>query len=206
MRAKLSLGLCVICSLWAWHAPALACSCLLASEPDSYELSDYVVRGQSIASFSVRPDQRWYLIWITGPSYKGCLREHSLLWVRTEPNEAACGLGLEPGVEYLLKGSREPRLVGVPVMYTTLCRGVHAVSELTAAQEVFWSTRESCCHGSCRCAASERVACPSDPCQVSACDVQGAECRANACGGCNAEWLSSDGLRVCQAPEAPAQR
>jgi hypothetical protein len=197
MRKQLCLGFSVCVLLWAWHTSVLACSCLLSSEENSYELADYALQGQPIAAFSPRPDQLWYLVWISGPSYKGCLREHSLLWVRTEPNEAACGVALQPGVDYLLKGQKEPRRLGTPVLYTTLCQGVHALSELTPAQRAFWDTRESCCHGSCRCAASERTQCLVDPCQVSTCDVAGAECRANYCGGCNAEWLDADGLRVC---------
>ena len=202
MRAKLCWVLSVCLSVWTWNATAFACSCLLTSEENSYELSDYAVRGQPIATFNPRPDQVWFLFWISGPSYKGCLRERSFIWVRTEPNEAACGAALKPGVEYLLKGAKQGRVLGLPVLYTTLCSGTHAISEMTQAQLAFWSTRESCCHGTCTCAEADRVACFADPCTVSSCNVEGAQCRANYCGGCNAEWIDSDGLRVCQDTSA----
>lgn len=203
MRAKLCLVLGVLGTGWTWHATAFACSCLLASEQNSYELVDYALRGQPIASFSPREDQLWYLVWISGPAYKGCLREHSVLWVRTEPDEASCGVALRPGVEYLLKGEREGRAWGLPVLYTTLCIGTRAISDMSAADLAFWSTRERCCNGQCTCAASERVACLADPCAASSCSAEGAQCRANDCGGCNAEWLGSDGLRVCLDTGAP---
>jgi len=196
MRARLGWLSILVVTTWLWHGTALACSCLLTSEENSYELSDLVVRGRPIASFRSRSEV-WYLVWLTAPSYKGCLRERSLLWVRTEPDEAACGVALKAGVEYLLKGSAESHRLGAPVLHTTLCSGDRPVSELTPAQLAFWSSREICCGESCSCAAKERVACFADPCQLDACNVEGATCRANYCGGCNAEWVDPDGLRVC---------
>jgi hypothetical protein len=41
------------------------------------------------------------------------------------------------------------------------------------------------------------VECFADPCSVSTCDADGAVCRSNYCGGCNAEWTDADGDRVC---------
>lgn len=41
------------------------------------------------------------------------------------------------------------------------------------------------------------VHCFIDPCQVAECDVEGAECVSDYCGGCNAVWLA-DGREVCQ--------
>ena len=48
------------------------------------------------------------------------------------------------------------------------------------------------------CPNSDLVYCLVDPCEVSTCDVEGATCTANYCGGCNAEWSGPNGQPVCR--------
>ncbi|MET0388702.1 MAG: hypothetical protein ABW321_22210 [Polyangiales bacterium] len=204
MRSRTSWSISALvasCLLLALHGRAKACSCLASPEEDYFENSDYVVRLRAVASFPGVRDKRWYLAVVTAQAYKGCLRERSFAWIQTENDEAACGVTLDADTEYLVHAAAVGRsLLGLPILETGLCNGNRPIREVDAATQQFLSTREVCCGGSCECAGdTERVQCLVDPCQVSACSEPGAVCRANYCGGCNAEWYDPDGWRVCLA-------
>jgi hypothetical protein len=53
------------------------------------------------------------------------------------------------------------------------------------------------CPDSCR-DGSQPVSCLVNPCDVSRCDVDGATCIADYCGGCHARWFDGKGNTVCE--------
>lgn len=197
MRSAIAAGA-VVCAVWFGLAQrAEACSCISAGIENNYEFSEHVLRVRAVASFGVVGDQRYYLAQISADPYKGCLRAQRLVLVQTGTDSAGCGITLRPGVEYVLFAERVGTSFGVPVLNTGLCNGNVAWSDVTDAQKAFFESRFVCCGKGCECYATPQVECFADPCQVSSCSVEGATCRANYCGGCNAEWSDPDGVRVC---------
>lgn len=45
---------------------------------------------------------------------------------------------------------------------------------------------------------AEPVQCFAEPCAVSSCDVAGATCQNDYCGGCDAHWFDANGNTVCE--------
>lgn len=197
MRSTITV-VAVLCAVWlGFEQRAQACSCVFATIENNYEFSDHVVRVRAIASFGVVAGQRYYLARVGADAYKGCLRERRLVLVRTASDSATCGYALRPNTDYLLFAGKAGYRFGLPVLDTSLCSGNEVYADLTDRQQAFLDTRYTCCDGECACHASELAPCFADPCQVNSCEVEGATCRANYCGGCHDEWTDADGVRAC---------
>jgi hypothetical protein len=203
MRTGISLVIATL-ALWLWtDDTARACSCVPPDYNRDYQNAEHVVRAHAIASLGAANGQRSYLALTVGDAYKGCLREHSLVIIRTASDSAACGYELQPGDDYLLHGDEVGQFWGAPILRVSLCSGNSAWSELPADHLAYLDSRYVCCGEDCGCRLDNDVQCLVNPCDVSSCTVEGATCNANYCGGCNAEWTDASGGRVC-LPEVPA--
>ena len=139
-------------------------------------------------------------------AFKGCADEGSSLLVQFRRNSTQAQQ-LEIGGEYLLNGKRirddSPLSLGKStgtIIAVDPCNLVQPLIELSDADNAFLSSRYNCCGNECACVdGSEPFSCLVNPCENSACSVEGATCQANYCGGCNAEWTDTDGAAVCEA-------
>jgi hypothetical protein len=144
-----------------------------------------------------------YVVRLVDDDYKGGMQAGRWAVVRTPADSAMCGVALERGQEYLLQARAAGRLFKLPILDIGLCDSHARWQDLTPEQQSFLDSRQLCDEDECVCAdGSQPVNCFVDPCEVSSCDVEGATCTANYCGGCHAEWYDEDGARVCeQQPE-----
>jgi hypothetical protein len=182
------------------EARASACSCLPPDTGRSYEYADHVVHVRIEALLQQSSTTRRYLARLVDDDFKGCLTAGRRVVIETASNSAACGVSLSRG-EYLLHGSRARSVSGLVTLRVGLCDANSAWASLPAEHLAFLQSRYVCCGGECACTdGSQPVNCLVDPCQVDSCDVEGAECRANYCGGCNAEWYDPSGVLVCTDP------
>jgi hypothetical protein len=205
MPAKIAIAGLVLMTWLTVGGRAQACSCLFAGVENSYENADDVLRVRALAPLGVVRGQRYYLVAISAQPFKGCLAKHSWVVVQTPSDSASCGISMQLGSEYLLYAASAGRSFGLPVLSVNLCSGSSSWADVSTADHKFLDTREVCCGGHCACYASASVECLVDPCSVSTCAADGAVCRANYCGGCNAEWTDADDDRVClPQPSAPA--
>lgn len=78
---------------------------------------------------------------------------------------------------------------------------VRTYGSLTRQEKKFLRTRPICC-GRCACQKSNpQVNCLVDPCdppESPPCDIPGARCESNYCGGCFAEWFIPGRIPVCR--------
>ena len=195
-----SAGILLALTLVQWlsfNASAEACTCLPPDMNRSYDNADHVVHARILGAVPAPSGQRRYLAMTIKQAFKGCLPASSLVVVQTASSSAACGMSLQPGQDYLLHGRNNGRLLGFTIMQVGLCDANSAWSALSPEHLQFLNTRYVCCNGTCACIGNDEVQCFVDPCQVSSCDVEGATCSANYCGGCNAEWTDASGGRVC---------
>ena len=110
-------------------------------------------------------------------------------------------MSLRRGGTYLLTAQRVEARSRLPIVRINSCGYNVRLNVLTQRDWEFLETRLNCCGDECICNdGSQPVNCFADPCQVSACDYPGAECVANYCGGCNAEWYDETGAQVCTDP------
>jgi len=169
----------------------------------SYQNADHVVRVRIQRAIPSVGTTRAYIGSLVVADYKGCLDSGQTVVIETASNSAACGMPLQVGQEYLLHGARRGTLLGMPRLRVGLCDANAAWKQLTAEHHEFLETRYVCCGKECACAdGSQPVNCFVDPCEVSSCNVEGAVCESNYCGGCNAEWYDPTGALVCQAGTA----
>ncbi|HET9955868.1 MAG TPA: hypothetical protein VFQ61_15265 [Polyangiaceae bacterium] len=198
MKAVLLL-IALICGVVALPSPARACSCLVPDKARSYDNADHVVHVIIQRSFINTSSTRSYIARLVDDDYKGCLNRSQRVIIETPASSAACGMSLTVGKEYLLHGQKKGSLLGTPRLSVILCDANTEWSSLTPDHSAFLNTRYVCCGGECSCTdGSQPVNCFVDPCQVSSCDVDGAKCQANYCGGCNAEWRDPSGALVCE--------
>jgi hypothetical protein len=203
MRTGVSLFVATI-ALWLWaETTAQACSCVVPDYNRDYQSSDHVVRVRAIASLPAARGQRTYLALTVGRAFKGCLHEHSLVFVSTRSDGAACGYLLDPGKDYLLYGAEIGNVLGAPVLSINLCGSNSLWSELPDDHDAYLHGRYIQCGEEAGCYQDDGVQCLVDPCDVSRCNVEGAVCNANYCGGCNAEWTDATGALVCRADAEP---
>ena len=202
MAAKIAIVGLVLMTWLTVSERAEACSCLFGGVENDYAQADHVVRVRALAPLGVLSGQRYFLVAISAEAWKGCLPKYSWALVQTASDSASCGISMQPGTEYLLYAASAGRSFGLPVLNVSLCSGSSSWADVSASDQHFLDTREVCCGRSCGCYASDMVECFADPCSVSTCDAAGAVCRANDCGGCNAEWTDADGERVC-LPASP---
>ena len=197
MRSAICLVVATFAVWLSMQGPAEACSCLAPDMNRSYNDADQVLHVRVLGSIPAARGQRRHLGVTIKQAFKGCLADGSLVVIQTASDSAACGLPLQAGTDYLLYGRNSGRALGLPVLQVGLCDANSAWSALEPAQLAFLNTRFNCCGDACACVGSSQVECFVDPCQVSSCDVEGAVCNANYCGGCNAEWIDATGARVC---------
>jgi hypothetical protein len=191
----------LVCSWLSIASRADACSCLPPDEGRSYQNADHVVRVRIQRALARTATTRSFVARLVEDDFKGCLAAGQRVIVETPSSSAACGMTLRVGQEYLLHGRSTGTLLGMPQLQVGLCDLNVVWSELSADHRAFLDRRYVCCGGECACAdGSAPVNCFIDPCQVSSCDVEGAVCESNYCGGCNAEWHDPTGALVC-APE-----
>ncbi|MEY2930695.1 MAG: hypothetical protein RL033_1444 [Pseudomonadota bacterium] len=181
---------------------AQACSCLQPSVESSYNRSSDVIEARVLVSLPVG-SERWMVARVLA-TYKGCSQEGDLVVLTTSRSSASCGVSLQSGQQYLINGTAGGTALGLDRLSIGLCDYNLPVTELTNHDQSFLDGREVCCGGDCSCANGERpVQCFAQPCSVApTCDVEGATCVDNYCGGCNAEFYDATGSAVCQAPSA----
>ena len=203
MRSAIWAGLfALVCGSWA--APALACKCALPAVERSYAASDDVLQALVLNLLPAPSGLRRYLVLTTADAFKGCIPQHSLVVVQTNAESAACGATFPLGSQQLLFTSSVGRRFGLPVVSTGTCNGNRAWRDVTKEELAFLGTRDNCCGDRCACVDSEPVQCLVDPCKLSECADPDATCKANYCGGCNAEWFTPDGLPAdCEPPARP---
>lgn len=180
---------------------AQACFCAIPDLVTSYEEYDAVIAADVYFGFELGSD-RYYLVNPTR-SYKGCVDTKRPVWVKTSRSSGSCGTSLEEGESYLLSARQD----SAPwVKSISSCSYNVKTSTLTQEQQSFLDTRIQCCGDDCSCANGEEVVnCLVDPCQVApACDE--GSCRANFCGGCNAEFFNDEGERVCEEPSCESSK
>src|SRR5512145_386167 len=191
----------VLCAWMLVSTEAHACSCVPPDKARSYDGSDHVVHARIQGTFLSSATTRYYVARLVEDDFKGCLNTGRYVLIETPASSAACGVTLQTGQEYLLHGANAGTLLGIPRLRVILCDANAVWSELNAEHLAFLNSRYVCCGGECGCTdGSQPVNCLVDPCQVSSCDVDGAVCEANYCGGCNAEWHDPSGALVCEAP------
>jgi eight-cysteine-cluster-containing protein len=180
--------------------PAQACSCLPPTVESSYNRSSDVIEARVLLSVPVG-NERWSVARVSA-TYKGCLQPSELVLLTTSSSSASCGVSLQTGVKYLINGSDDGGAIGLHRLSIGLCDYNLPAADLTDHDRAFLDGREVCCGDECSCANGEQpVQCFAQPCSVApACDVEGAVCVDNYCGGCNAEFYDGFGNAVCQAP------
>jgi hypothetical protein len=189
----------IVASLWAMESRAEECSCLVPDFNRSYENADHVVHARVLRALGQASGQRYYLAVTEERAFKGCLPARRQVLLQTPASSAVFELSLRVGESYLLHGDAVGRWQGLPVLAVALCDANEVWSHLSPEHQRFLDTRYVCCGDRCGCLGTDEVQCPVDPCEVSTCDVEGAQCRANYCGGCNAEWVDPSGALVCEA-------
>jgi hypothetical protein len=195
MRATI-LMIATLVSWTSMSTPADACTCLPPDMARSYNNADHVVHVRVLRSLGQLRGQRLYRAVLIEDAYKGCLSAGQRVTIRTASSSAACGVLLTTGQEYLLHGT-DVSTGTTTTLQVGLCDANSVWSQLSAEHLAFLQTRFNCCDGKCACVASDLVQCFVDPCEVSTCDVEGAVCYSNYCGGCNAEWIDPSGALVC---------
>lgn len=196
---KTCISLCVaLCCWFGFEARASACTCLPPDMGRSYESADHVVHARVELLLSQSANVRRYLARLVEDDFKGCLSAGQRVVIETAASSAACGVTLARG-EHLLHGARVRSAFGLVTLRVGLCDANSPWAALPPEHLAFLQSRYVCCGGECACAdGSQPVNCFVDPCQVDSCEVEGAVCRANYCGGCNAEWYDPSGALVCQ--------
>ena len=176
-----------------------ACSCMPTDVMSSYRATDQAVHVRVLGMANRTRDSILYSARLMEDSFKGCLRAHARVLIQVARSSAACGITLTVGQEHLIFGNAAtPALGQLPTIRTGLCQANTLWRALTQPQLAFLHSRYNCCGDKCACTdGSQPVNCFVDPCQVSSCDVAGAVCEANYCGGCNAEWYDAANMRVC---------
>jgi hypothetical protein len=186
----------------AGSVQAYACSCL-PGQPDiavSYEYATDVIKAGVKRRLKRAPEGYIRYAARVMEGYKGCLEPGDRVIIETPQDEGLCGVTtLSRKKVYLLHGQFVGNArSGVPILSIGLCDYNMLFDHLTGADLAFLNSRYNCCDDICACNdGTQPVNCFADPCQFSTCDVEGAECIANYCGGCNAEWFDEWGAQVC---------
>ncbi len=182
------------CIVGATAVEASACSCLPPNLAQSYGWSSDVISARIVSKIEVGNVYLYRARVIA--AYKGCYKRGQTVLLQTANNGAACGVNLEKGSVYLLNGDKGPGSLGKTVLKIGLCDYNVLWSSLSKAQRSWLKGRTVCCDDKCWCAdGSQPVNCFVDPCEVTDCPM--GDCTANYCGGCNAEFYSSDGVAWC---------
>lgn len=192
------LALCLTMLSWlSLQNQAHACKCMPPDLGRSYDNADHVVHVRIDAQLPSSSTARRYLARLVDDDYKGCLEAGRRVVIETGLDSASCGMELTRGA-YLLHGSSARRTFGLLTLHVGTCDANARWADVSPEHLAFLNSRFVCCGDSCACNdGNPSVNCFVDPCQVATCDVAGASCRSNYCGGCNAEWYDASGARVC---------
>lgn len=208
-RFSTVVGLAVLVALLA--PAAKACSCLPRTFHEQYAQSKRVFRGVVVADAGLEAGgdaingYRLYVVQLKNV-FKGCGKEGDMITVRTGTNSAMCGLGpLQVNADWVFSGYQESSCCKgtIDVVNVASCDYNRLWTSVSKEEQKFLLSRSPCCPctNSCACAdGSKPVNCLVDPCSTAKCAAKGAVCKANYCGGCNAEWWV-DGAFGC--PESP---
>jgi len=179
------------------QSTAAACSCVVETLEsawfDSTDTFSAEVLGRQVGR------QQVYQVKVTH-TYKGCVRPGDVVFVETPIDEAACGQTLAVGSEVLLTATASSTAPNAHTYSINLCGFNRPTSTLTPDQRDFLAGRFVECEdrGVATCAdGTDPVACFVDPCSVTVCNEEPNACRANYCGGCNAEFWDPNGFPVC---------
>jgi hypothetical protein len=188
-----ALGLVTWIFLAALARPAEACTCVPSDLPRVYHwtYTTDVVRGVVRAAVRIGTETRYTVRVIR--TYKGCAKPGRELQVWTADSSATCGIALAVGRSYLLTAHREGDRITA-----NLCGYNRPFARLSADDLQFLSSRYNCCGDRCRCVKRRPVQCFVQPCEVRRCAEPGATCVDNYCGGCGAEWFTSENVPVCR--------
>jgi len=208
-RIGLMLITLLVCFV-SMHGTAEACKCMPPDLARSYTQADDVVHVRILGGAFNRGTERYYNAMLVEDAYKGCLTKRARVLIRTARSSAACGATFRAGAEYVVTARQAGRYYGRAVLQTSSCDANNEWKALNEAGLAFLRSRYNCCGDECGCTdGTQPVQCFVDPCEVSSCDEASAECQANYCGGCNAEWYSESGSRVCESKcdyQDPARR
>lgn len=180
-----------------WAQSAQACDCIEQSVAQNFDRKSHVFTGEVL--FSVELPQTILYLSSVKRSYTGCRADEGLVWVQTEQDWASCGTRFTPGESYLFFANQVSGIFGF-ALQTDACAGNMREQGLSEADLAYLETRQNCCGGECACQPGvEAAECEVDPCSLAApCETVGSiRCEVNNCGGCNAEFFNSDGIRVC---------
>jgi hypothetical protein len=188
-----------VCGLvLALAPPALACSCLPPSLTASWHYSSdtFLVR---IRAERVRNGYQVYAAEVIQP-FGGCTQPGDRIFVETPQSEAACGIDLVVGQEWLLTASAEDSRDRPRTYSVHLCGYNRPRRALTAEDKEFLASRPVTCPatGETTCAdGSPPVSCLVDPCEVAPPCPEAATCEANYCLPCVAERYDAYWAPVC---------
>jgi len=189
---------------WAQTSRASACDCAPSDFVDSYRAAESVVRvrvGFSYPRDSASPTRRRVTAYVV-QDYKTCLTAGSQVDLLFDEKDAGCVPPLRFGREVLVHGTLGGAK-GPPSLWVTPCAANAAWKSLGAAQRTYLDERLRFVACGDRCADGRPpVQCLVDPCSVASCDVEGASCATNYCGGCTAVWTDPAGERVCEGEGA----
>ena len=200
----------IVLALSQLSFPAKACRCLPPNIKSSYFFSVRVIIGRVLKvkfcpldgkgcfepkGDSIPPNGRLYHTIRVIRSYKGCVPRRSKIVAQTASSGATCGLPLRVGSRWYLN------LSGKDNNFNS-CGYNRRPKDLTSSDRKFLRSRLQCCRkgsttsGRCRCNdGTLPVNCFVDPCRFAKRPCKEAEvCKANYCGGCNAEWFKKGGV------------
>lgn len=177
-----------------------ACSCIYATLQTQYQSAHEVLRIR--VTKEIKEEMSGDIIFFGGPvyyrarvlkDYKNCHKRGDWIKISTSSGGASCGVTLTPGQTYVIVGYDS----GDGKIGISSCGYVRQAKSVTAEELEFLNTREVCCGGVCKCTdGSFPAPCFVDPCSVVE-PCFGAECVANFCADCGAEFYSADGMALC---------
>lgn len=215
MRPWLLVSLMTALGWLAMHTAAHACTCAPTDHAKSYAGSEHVLRVRVVEVAETTDTYRVYRAELLANDFKGCLEAGATVLLETGVSGAACGMTLPVGGDMLVYAwqSMPAALESAEARLSfAMCDPHVPWASLPARTRDALTSRPRACGGRQACAdGSPVVNCFANPCQVSSCDVEGAICEADYCGGCNARWYDDAGARVCTPapmcdPADPARR
>lgn len=199
IRHALIIVTATIAALVTLPNAAHACSCLPPDIARSYTQATDVVKVR-VERVVARAKYRANVLYRASvlESFKGCLEPGDTVILKTSSSSAACGIVLSSRRDYLINGVRMSSVRPQQILSINSCDYNQPFNQLTDADQEFLYSRFNSCGDIHTCNdGTDPVNCLVDPCENSTCDVEGARCAANYCGGCNAEWFDPSGARVC---------
>lgn len=194
---KMTTAAVMAAGLLGMPAEAEACSCVGWDIVQGYRNSDHVVAGRVLRSHVVG-GYRVYDVWVWQTA-KSCLTERTVVQIGTSRSSAACGAGLQVGGDYVLFAN-DVFLGGQDRMITHSCLPNTLAANVAPEDYRFLASRPMDCPTQ-ECSGDQPVvSCFADPCTVTTCGDPTAECEANYCGGCGAEWYAPDDSLSCWIP------